>query len=146
MQQKSNGQNYAPVGKADPVCRKGEFPVGVIGLDHGHIFGMCNGLLEAGADIAVVYDTDPEKVKNFRERFPSARVAGTESEILDSPDIKMVASASIPSERAPLGLRVMDKGKDFFSNVVIPRGISPGLAFIGQTLFVVTFLVSHQVG
>ena len=62
MQKKADGQNYAPKGKSDPVCAPGEFPVGVIGLDHGHIFGMCNGLMEAGAGIDYVYDPDPEKI------------------------------------------------------------------------------------
>ena len=41
-----DGQTYAPTGKPAPVCEKGEFLVGVIGLDHGHIYGMCNGLME----------------------------------------------------------------------------------------------------
>ena len=50
MQKKASGMDYAPKGKAEPVCAKGEFPVGVIGLDHGHIYGMCNGLQEAGGD------------------------------------------------------------------------------------------------
>ena len=68
--QKSDGMNYAPKGKSAPVCRKGDFRVGVIGLDHGHIFGMCNGLVEAGAELAGVYDPDPAKLANFRKAFP----------------------------------------------------------------------------
>ena len=51
MQEKANGQFYAPKGKAAPVCAKGQFKIGVIGMDHGHIYGMCNGLSEAGAEI-----------------------------------------------------------------------------------------------
>ena len=49
--QKSDGANYAPRGTANIVVRPGEFRFAAIGLDHGHIFGMCNGLLEAGADV-----------------------------------------------------------------------------------------------
>ena len=76
MQQKADGMNYAPRGKARPVCGKGEFPVGVVGLDHGHIYGMCNGLSEAGADIELVYDPDPAKVGKFIAAFPIPLLGG----------------------------------------------------------------------
>ena len=65
MQEKKDGSSYAPKGKANAVCAPGEFPVGVIGLDHGHILGMCNGLSEAGADIVLV--TIP-----IRRKFPNS--------------------------------------------------------------------------
>jgi len=116
MQEKSNGQFYAPRGKAAPVCAKGECNVGVIGLDHGHIYGMCNGLVEAGATLAFVYDRDPEKVARFRQTFPETVPASSEEEILRAGDIKLVASAIIPCEREPLGLRVLAAGKHYFSD------------------------------
>ena len=114
--QKSDGMNYAPKGKSAPVCRKGEFRVGVIGLDHGHIFGMCNGLVEAGAELAGVYDPDPAKVANFRKTFPDVSAVLSEEGILGDPSIHMVASAAVPADRCGLGMRVMDHGKDFFSD------------------------------
>ncbi|MEA5015768.1 MAG: Gfo/Idh/MocA family oxidoreductase [Candidatus Limiplasma sp.] len=116
MTQKADGQNYAPKGKAAPVCGPGEFPVGVVGLDHGHIYGMCNGLCEAGAVIARVYDPDGEKVEAFCKVFPQARAAQSREEVLGDPAIRLIASASIPSERAELGLCALDHGKDFFSD------------------------------
>ena len=114
--QKSDGMNYAPKGKSAPVCRKGDFRVGAIGLDHGHIFGMCNGLVEAGAEIAGVYDPDPAKVANFRKSFPDANAVSSEEAILEDPSIHMVASAAVPADRGALGIRVMDRGKDYFSD------------------------------
>jgi predicted dehydrogenase len=114
--QKSDGMKYAPSGKRSAVCEKGAFRVGVLGLDHGHIFGMCNGLLEAGADIALVYDPDPDKVSVFRKTYPEARAARCEEEVLSDPTLNMVASAAVPSERGPLGVRVMTHGKDYFSD------------------------------
>ena len=48
---KKDGMNYAPKGKPNPVVNKGEFVFAAIGLDHGHIYGMSNGLLEAGASL-----------------------------------------------------------------------------------------------
>lgn len=116
MQEKSNGQFYAPKGKSQPVCAPGECNVGIIGLDHGHIYGMCNGLSEAGATIAMVYDRDPAKVAKFRETHPEAVPTSSEDEILRSGDIRLVASAIVPSERGPLGMRVLKAGKHYFSD------------------------------
>lgn len=107
---------YAPEGKPQPVCQPGEFPFAVIGLDHGHINGQCKGLLEAGASLRYVYDPDPAKVEAFREAFPGAEPAGSEEEILERPEIKLVAAAAVPCDRGPLGCRVMRAGKDYFTD------------------------------
>ena len=37
-------------------------------------------------------------------------------QILNDPDIKLVAAAAIPSERSALGNRVMKAGKDYFTD------------------------------
>lgn len=116
MGKKNSGMNYAPKGKAEPVCAKGEFPVGVIGLDHGHIYGMCNGLVEAGADIIKVYDPDPVKVKTFRETYPECAIAASEEEVLKDKQIRLIASAVVPDTRGLLGIRVMEHGKDYFAD------------------------------
>ena len=42
-----DGMNYAPKGKINRVVEPGAFNVGVTALDHGHINGMTNGLIEA---------------------------------------------------------------------------------------------------
>lgn len=116
MVQKSDGMNYAPAGKAAPVCERGAFRVGVVGLDHGHIYGMCNGLTEAGAEVAAVYDPDPEKTSAFARAYPGVRIARSEGEVLDDSSLQMIASAAVPCERGPLALRAMDHGKDFFAD------------------------------
>ncbi len=103
-------------GKAEPVVGPGEFPFAAVGLDHGHIYGMCNGLIEAGAELRWVFDPDPAKVGAFRERFPQARAARAEAEVLEDPAIKLVAGAAVPSHRCALGLRVMAHGKDYFTD------------------------------
>ena len=59
MSQKSDGMNYAPQGKPSPVVKPGEFTFAATHLEHGHIYGQCNGLLEAGAELKWVYDPDP---------------------------------------------------------------------------------------
>ncbi|WP_127587499.1 Gfo/Idh/MocA family protein [Paenibacillus koleovorans] len=112
--QKADGMNYAPQGKPRPVVKPGEFVFAAAALEHGHIYGMCNGLLEAGATLKWVYDKDPAKVAAFVERFPQAQQATDVEQILQDPEVQLVAGAGIPSERCELGLRVMDHGKDYF--------------------------------
>ena len=51
--QKSDGMNYAPQGKPSPVVKPGEFAFAAAHLDHGHIYGQCNGLLEAGGELRI---------------------------------------------------------------------------------------------
>ena len=116
MSQASDGMNYAPQGKPNPVVRPGEFSVAVAYLEHGHIYGQCNGLTEAGADLKWVYDPDTRKVDAFRARFPSVRVARAFDEILSDADVKLVAAAAVPCDRGPIGCRVMEAGKDYFTD------------------------------
>ncbi|HVT74456.1 MAG TPA: Gfo/Idh/MocA family oxidoreductase [Lacunisphaera sp.] len=116
MVQKADGMNYAPQGKAQLVVQPGEFAIAAAYLNHGHIYGQCNGLTEAGAELKWVYDPDPRKVTAFREKFPAVRVARTFDEILADPAVKLVAAAAIPNERGAIGCRVMQAGKDYFTD------------------------------
>ncbi len=112
----SDGMNYAPKGKPAPVVKPGEFVFSAVRLDHGHIYGMCNGLTEAGATLKYVWDPDPKKVENFLKTFPQARAARCEEEALNDPETQLIAGAAITSERCALGLRAMDAGKDYFTD------------------------------
>lgn len=112
----ADGMNYAPKGKPDPVVKPGEFVIAAVALDHGHIYGMCNGLVEAGATLKWVYDPDPEKVAKFQEAFPGVKAATSEEEVLNDPEVKLVCGAAITGLRCALGLRVMAAGKDYFTD------------------------------
>ncbi len=92
-----------------------EFYFAVIGLAHGHIYQMTNGLLKHGAKLKYVYDEDENLVNAFVKAYPHVKIAKNKAEILRDCDIKLVASADIPVKRAPLGMRVMRAGKDFFT-------------------------------
>lgn len=116
MEREKDGMNYAPKGKPMPVVEPGEFCIAAIALDHGHIYGMCNGLLEAGARIKWVYDPDAAKMEKFLETFPDVRAAESEKEILEDPEVKLVCGAAVTSKRCELGLRVMAAGKDYFTD------------------------------
>lgn len=113
---KHDGMHYAPTGKPQPVVKPGEFIIAAAALDHGHIYGMCNGLTEAGATLKWVHDPDPAKVARFLQQYPQAQVADSLETILNDATIDLVASAAIPSERCPLGLKVMAAGKDYFTD------------------------------
>lgn len=114
--QKNDGMNYAPKGRPNAVVKPGEFIIAAIALDHGHIYGMVNGLLEAGATLKWVYDQDPAKAEAFAKTYPQVRIAATEEEVLADPEVHLIAGAAVPSERCSLGLRAMDAGKDYFTD------------------------------
>ena len=84
-----------------------------IGLNHGHIYSMCEAVVRGGGELVSVFAKEPELVAAFAKRFPQAKVARSEREILEDPSIPLVASAGIPNERAPLGIDVMRHGKDY---------------------------------
>jgi predicted dehydrogenase len=84
-----------------------------IGLDHRHIYRMVGELIAAGATCAG-YDpstSDPRVLAGFQERFPE--LAPIDRQILlDDSSIALICSAAVPSERAPLAIEAMRRGKD----------------------------------
>lgn len=111
-----DGMNYAPKGKENRVVQEGEFVIAAVELKHGHIYGMCNGLIEAGATLKWVYDDDEEKVNAFLKTYPGVKRAESLEQVLEDPEVKLVAAAAVPNERGPLGVRVMESGKDYFTD------------------------------
>jgi predicted dehydrogenase len=88
----------------------------VIGLNHNHIYGQVRLLLRAGAELVAVYASETELIAEFLQAFPQARLAREAPEILEDGSVQLVLSAGIPNERAPLGIQVMQHGKDFMSD------------------------------
>jgi len=112
---KNDGMNYAPEVKTKgPVVKSGEFIFAAAHLDHGHIFGMCKGLTEAGGLCKYVYDLDPDKVSAFVKQFPEAKPVADFGEILQNAEVQMVASAGVTNTRGPTGVTVLEHGKDYF--------------------------------
>lgn len=85
----------------------------VIGLNHGHIYGQSEALIRNGAQMVSFFAKEPELIAAFTKRHPNVKLAKSEKEVLEDPSIQLVVSASIPVDRAPLGIRVMKHGKDF---------------------------------
>jgi predicted dehydrogenase len=86
---------------------------GVIGLNHGHIYGQATAVQRGGGELVSMFAKEPELVAEFVKRHPTVKVARSESEILEDTSLQLVVSAAIPDERAPLGVRVMKHGKDY---------------------------------
>lgn len=114
--QRGDGMNYAPVSKGpvEKVVGAGEFAFAVAGLDHGHIYGMTQGLLEAGAQLRSVYDPNPGAVKTFLDKFPQAQPVDDFDRLFDDAGVRLVACAAVNSERCGIGIKVMRAGRDFF--------------------------------
>jgi len=85
----------------------------VIGLNHGHIYGQTEAVMRGGGELVSFYAKEPDLAEAFVKRYPQAKLAKSEKEILEDKSIQLVVSASIPVDRAPLGIEVMRHGKDF---------------------------------
>jgi predicted dehydrogenase len=89
---------------------------GVIGINHPHVYRQVDAMIRGGGQLVSFFAREPELAGPFSKRYPQAAAARDEREILEAKDIQLVASAAIPSERAPLGVRAMRSGKDFLSD------------------------------
>ncbi|NQV65648.1 MAG: gfo/Idh/MocA family oxidoreductase, partial [SAR86 cluster bacterium] len=113
----TDGMHYAPIARVRaPVCAPGDFVFAAMALDHGHIFGMVDNLVQAGGVLKYVYDTHPEKIEYLRRRHPHVQIAQSPEQILQDPEVMLVAAAAIPSQRCDLGLQVLAHGKDYFTD------------------------------
>jgi len=89
---------------------------GVVGANHSHIHGMVDAALAGGGELAAFHAREPELAAEFARRYPQAKPVSDERAILEDPSIRLVLSSIIPNERAPLGIRVMQHGKDFMES------------------------------
>ena len=85
---------------AKPVTPRLKFAV--IGINHSHINSQVDAVLRGGGALTAVYAKEPDLLAAFTKRFSQAKVARSENEILDDPEVKLVLSSGIPDERAPL--------------------------------------------
>jgi predicted dehydrogenase len=84
-----------------------------VGLNHGHINGQVDSVIRGGGQLVSFYAKEADLAAAFAKRYPDAKLARSEKDVLEDPAIQLVVSASIPNERAPLGIEVMKHGKDF---------------------------------
>jgi predicted dehydrogenase len=97
----------------------------VCGISHDHIYGMVGAIQRGGGQLVAAYGEEPDKLAAFTKRYPDVRMVKSEDEILNDGSIHLVLSSTIASRRAPLGVRVMEHGKDFLSD-------KPGITTLEQ--------------
>jgi predicted dehydrogenase len=85
----------------------------VIGLNHGHIYGQTEAMVRGGGQLVSFYSKENDLAEAYAKRYPDAKRASSEKEVLEDASIQLIVSASIPADRAPLGIEVMKHGKDF---------------------------------
>jgi predicted dehydrogenase len=113
--------------QAPAVATKGppRITFAVIGINHSHVNSQTDAVIRGGGELVSVYAKEPDLLAAFCKRYPQAKQARSENEILDDRSIALVVSAAIPNERAPLGIRVMQHGKDYMSD-------KPGITTLDQ--------------
>jgi len=85
----------------------------VTGLNHGHIYDMTDAMLKAGAKGVCFYAPEEDLAANFQATYPHLHRVATLAEILEDESIQLVLNAGIPINRAPMGIKVMQHGKDY---------------------------------
>ena len=97
----------------------------VCGMSHDHIYGMIGAVQRGGGVLVSAWGGEPDKLENFKKRFPDVKIVATQDEILNDKSTQLVLSSQIANERAPLGVRMMKAGKDFLSD-------KPGITTLEQ--------------
>jgi predicted dehydrogenase len=104
---------------------KPEIRFAVTGLNHGHINDQTQSMLDAGAKAVCFYAPEEDLVAQFSAAFPQIPRVQTLEEILENDQIHLVLNAGIPADRAPMGIKVMQHGKDYMVD-------KPGLITLQQ--------------
>ena len=87
--------------------------LGVLGIDHGHIFGMLGNMKSKGCSCTHYWTDGPAVTESkFNSVFPELAKTADRHRILDDPDVSMVLISAVPSDRAELAVEAMEAGKD----------------------------------
>jgi len=85
----------------------------VININHSHIYSMVDAVTRGGGELVSFYAKEPDLVQAFAKKYPQAKLARNQKEILEDKSVQLILSSGIPVERAPLGIEVMKHGKDY---------------------------------
>lgn len=97
----------------------------VIGMNHGHIYGQVEAVIRGGGELVAYYAKEADLLAAFAKRYPKAKQVSDEKEILEDKNIQLVLSSAIPIDRAKIGIRVMEHGKDYMAD-------KPGIITLDQ--------------
>jgi predicted dehydrogenase len=105
----------------------------ICGMSHDHIYSMIAAIQRGGGELVAAWGQEADKLAAFRKRFPDVKIVSTQDEIINDPAIQLVLSSQVANERAGIGIRVMNTGKDFLAD---KPGVTTldDLALIRQTI------------
>ena len=87
--------------------------LGVLGIDHGHIFDMLDEMLKVGCKCNYFWsEGSPLTLKEFNKKYPNIKRKTDKKEILNDDAIDMILISSIPKDRANLSIEALKAGKD----------------------------------
>ena len=100
--------------------------IGVMGIDHAHIFGMLDHMLKEGC-ICEKWWTEgsPIAMEKFNKKYPKIKRVDDKLKILNDQSIDIILISAIPKDRASLAIQSMNAGKD----VMVDK---PGCTTINQ--------------
>lgn len=91
----------------------GSLKFAAIGLDHRHIYGQIQNMLNVGAEFVGWWTQgEPETLDGFAKRFPNVPRFEDRTVLLNDETIDLVLIAAIPVDRARLAIEAMEHGKD----------------------------------
>lgn len=99
--------------KEAPVWAEPRIKFSVIGINHAHIYSQVEAVIRGGGQLVSLYAKEPDLVAAFTKRYPQVTVVKSEDEILNDAAVQLVLSSAIPVERAGIGIRAMQHGKDY---------------------------------
>lgn len=85
----------------------------VIGINHAHIYAQVEAVLRGGGQLVSLYAKESDLVAAFTKRYPQVKLAKSEDEILNDKSIQLILSSAIPIDRAGIGIKAMQHGKDY---------------------------------
>lgn len=89
------------------------FGIGVLGIDHGHIFSMLGRMQALGGECRRWWSDGAAVTESkFCEVFPSLDRVDDRRQILDDPTVDLVLISAVPADRAALAVEAMRAGKD----------------------------------
>ncbi len=97
----------------------------VCGMSHDHIYGMIGAVTRGGGELVAAWGDEDDKLAAFAKRYPGVKMVKTQDEIIHDPSIQLVLSSEKANERAGIGIRAMEAGKDFLSD-------KPGITTLEQ--------------
>ena len=87
--------------------------IGVIGIDHGHIFDMLDEMLKEGCTCDYFWtEGSPLTLNEFIKKYPNIKRVKNKNDILNNNKIDMILISSIPKDRASYSIESLNSGKD----------------------------------